>query len=101
MPSGGVVQITAHTTMHHEQPMLCLSIQDEGQGMSESVLAQAFEPLFTTKTRGLGLGLTLARMLLEINDGAIDLVSQPGEGCTVHLYLPIADTTNNPKPDSL
>lgn len=67
-----------------------LEIADTGPGMAPDVLARVFEPLFTTKARGLGLGLAVSRSLVQANDGAIDVASTPGAGATFTITLPAA-----------
>jgi signal transduction histidine kinase len=48
-----------------------------------------FEPLFTTKNKGIGLGLAVSQKLAEANGGHIEVLSQPGQGSTFTLFLPI------------
>ena len=69
-----------------------LQVTDTGPGMPPDVLAQIFEPLFTTKARGIGLGLAVSRSLAEANDGTIVATSQPGRGATFTLTLPSIPT---------
>lgn len=68
--------------------MIMLSVTDTGSGMSPSVLANIFEPLFTTKRSGTGLGLAVAHQILEAHQGEIHVTSSPGNGTTFHLLLP-------------
>lgn len=67
-----------------------LELRDTGRGMTQSVLARAFEPLFTTKPRerATGLGLSKARAFAESVNGAVSLDSAPGVGTGVYLWLP-------------
>jgi two-component system sensor histidine kinase RegB len=69
-----------------------LEVEDRGAGMAPEVLARAGEPFFTTKDPGLGsgLGLFLARALVEQLGGALDLESEPGRGTTARIVLPAA-----------
>ena len=53
-------------------------------------LGRIFEPYFSTKATGTGLGLTIARRNVELNAGTIEVTSTPGEGTTVTLRLPTA-----------
>ena len=54
---------------------------------------KVFEPLFTTKARGIGLGLAVSKSLAQANDGDLALVSAPGEGACFALTLPVAGST--------
>lgn len=65
-----------------------LDVVDSGVGMDEAALARIFEPYFSTKATGTGLGLTIARRNVELNGGAIEVASTPGVGTTVTLWLP-------------
>lgn len=63
---------------------------DTGVGMDEQALARIFEPYFSTKATGTGLGLTIARRNIEANGGMIEVVSAPGRGTTVSMWVPAA-----------
>lgn len=74
-----------------EPPQACLEVQDTGPGMSEEVLASIFQPFYTTKSRGTGLGLVVARRIAEEHGGALHASSTPG-GAVFRLFLPVAAT---------
>ncbi len=63
---------------------------DTGVGMDAAALARIFEPYFSTKATGTGLGLTIARRNVELNRGRIEVSSTQGLGTTVSLWLPVA-----------
>jgi len=86
MPAGGDLSFLAQVA----EDYVSLAVQDSGEGMSEKVLAHIFEPLFTTKARGIGLGLAVTQNLIEANGGRIEVESREGEGSTFTLFLPIA-----------
>ena len=67
---------------------ITVSINDTGIGISPENLEKLFEPLFTTKAKGIGLGLTLAKNLMEGNGGAIEVESEVGKGSTFIVRLP-------------
>ncbi|PON18317.1 hypothetical protein C2W62_08570 [Candidatus Entotheonella serta] len=67
---------------------VCVSIRDEGKGVSPDVLDKLFTPYFTTKPNGVGLGLAMAKKVLAAHGGAIDLHSDHGVGTTVTIHLP-------------
>jgi signal transduction histidine kinase len=64
---------------------------DSGIGMTSEQLAKLFEPLFTTKARGIGLGLAVSRGLVQANGGVISAESRSGAGTTMSVSLPTAD----------
>lgn len=89
MPDGGSLRIWTATAMRQAQEGLEIAISDTGVGISEESMARLFEPMFTTKKRGVGLGLALTKMLVEAHGGAIEVVSELGKGTTFTIWLPI------------
>lgn len=67
-----------------------LEIADDGRGMPPEILRQVATPFFTTKAQGLGLGLSLARRIVEQDAGLLEITSAPGRGTTVALDFPVA-----------
>ncbi|HSG01538.1 MAG TPA: HAMP domain-containing sensor histidine kinase, partial [Vicinamibacterales bacterium] len=86
MPQGGTVAIRAWLA----DTGVALAVGDTGVGMDREAAGRAFEPYFSTKTGGSGLGLPNAKRYVELSGGVISLVSAPGEGTTVTLTLPVA-----------
>ncbi len=76
LPAGAYVQI---------------SIQDTGEGIPEHLLPKVFDPFFTTRTTGTGLGLATSYSIVRRHGGHIGIASRMGEGTTVTLLLPAAD----------
>jgi two-component system NtrC family sensor kinase len=74
---------------HREQRYACIEIQDTGKGMTPEETAQAFKPFFSTKAQGTGLGLPIAKRIIEQHQGRISLRSTPGEGTCVQVELPL------------
>jgi signal transduction histidine kinase len=68
-----------------------LDVIDTGTGIAPEQMRKLFEPLFTTKARGIGLGLAVSRGLVQANGGAISADSSPGVGTTMSVSLPAAD----------
>ena len=66
-----------------------IEVEDSGVGMDEESLARVFEPYFSTKSSGTGLGLPIARRNIELNGGTISVQSEKGHGTTVTIRLPI------------
>ncbi|MCB9832607.1 MAG: HAMP domain-containing histidine kinase [Planctomycetes bacterium] len=77
-------------TLSGDEEGFDLEVVDEGQGMSEDVLARVFDPFYTTKSagRGMGLGLYLSRSVIERLGGSIEIESEPGRGTTVQVRIP-------------
>jgi signal transduction histidine kinase len=67
-----------------------VEVSDTGVGMTPGQLDKIFEPLFTTKARGIGLGLAVSRSLIQANGGAITATSEEGKGSTLSIDLPAA-----------
>ena len=70
--------------------MALVQVNDEGEGIPEAIRARLFTPFFTTKDKGLGLGLSICHRILEEHRGAIQVESDPGRGTIVTCFLPIA-----------
>jgi len=70
-------------------PWVRLKISDNGPGMDEKTLNQAFEPLFTTRARGTGLGLAIAGKIIHEHGGEIVMNSEQGHGTMVVIQLPV------------
>jgi signal transduction histidine kinase len=67
-----------------------IRVSDTGGGMDPDALARAFEPYFSTKASGTGLGLPIAKRNVELSGGTITIHSERGRGTTVELTLPVA-----------
>lgn len=87
MPDGGEIAVTARPA---SDGAVELRVADSGPGMTPEQLAQAFTPFTTSKATGLGLGLALARRILERHRASITLTSEPGRGTVALLRLPPA-----------
>ncbi len=88
MASGGILTVAGRQAGDR----VAISVTDTGTGMDAEAVERAFEPYFSTKTSGTGLGLTIAKRNVELLGGSVDVASQPGDGTTVTLYLPVAAT---------
>lgn len=89
MPQGGTLRLGLELETHSPPPVLVASVGDTGTGMTREALARAFEPYFSTKEAGVGLGLALVQRIVEGHAGSIDLDSSPGGGTRVHVRLPV------------
>jgi signal transduction histidine kinase len=65
-----------------------ISVSDTGTGISPENITKVFQPLFTTKSRGIGLGLAICQSYVEANGGSIHVESQLGMGTTFKVLLP-------------
>jgi len=85
MSAGGELAITAH----QEQEMIAIAVKDSGVGIPPENMEKIFEPLFTTKAKGIGLGLAVSQKLVEANSGRLEVQSEAGKGSTFTVYLPM------------
>jgi signal transduction histidine kinase len=88
MPGGGGLTITV--SYRAEDPAIVVTITDTGVGMDEEAVRRMFEPYFSTKARGTGLGMTIAKRNVELNGGTIAVHSARDLGTTVTITLPLA-----------
>jgi PAS domain S-box-containing protein len=109
MPNGGILNIFANNVIVDEKmglpiwsgKYIKISIRDQGIGMSGDQLKRLFEPYFTTKPKGNGLGLATAYSIIKRHEGYINVESQEGKGTTFQIYLPASQklevAKENPK----
>lgn len=103
MPGGGGIRVTAENVTTQSQQQLGggqtlrqgryvkISIADTGPGIPPEVMARIFEPYFTTKEKGSGLGLTTSFAIVKKHEGCLSVESKPGKGTTFSMYLPAVD----------
>jgi len=87
MPSGGKLALAGR---RNTPGFVVLKISDTGVGMTDEQLRNAFRPFYTTKAQGMGIGLPLAKRILDRMGAGISLVSAPGKGTSVEISLPEA-----------
>jgi signal transduction histidine kinase len=92
----GKGKLTLKTTLSSNRERLLIEISDTGPGIPEDILPQIFEPFFTTKEegKGTGLGLSLVYSIVENQGGSVTARSQPGEGTTFLIELPLTREDN-------
>ncbi len=99
MPEGGIIEMDAENSVIRETRALPLppgkyvqiSLRDHGIGISHEHLKKIFDPYFTTKKRGSGLGLTTSYNIIKNHGGYITVESGLGEGTTFHIFLPASE----------
>ena len=72
-----------------EQEMVLVQIQDTGEGIEDEIIEKIFNPFFTTKSEGVGMGLAISSRLVEENGGRLEVNSELGKGSSFLLFLPI------------
>ena len=85
MPDGGTLRVSA---LPCEAAAVLVVIADTGKGMTQEQVANIFEPFYTTKSQGLGLGMSYAAKVIEQHGGAVSVESRAGEGTTIRVELP-------------
>ncbi|MFZ0485341.1 MAG: ATP-binding protein [Desulfobacterales bacterium] len=99
MPKGGIIQVAAENLIIEDRyglPVkpgryIRISIKDQGVGIDENHFLHIFDPYFTTKQEGSGLGLATTYTIIKKHEGHITVESQLGVGTTFHIYLPASD----------
>ncbi len=87
-PVGHVDRIWVRSRV--ESGRIAIEIADNGPGIAAEIMPRIFEPLFSTKAFGVGLGLSLVKQILDFHGGGIEVTSEPGQGARVILWLPLA-----------
>lgn len=89
MPEGGRLTVTAELPpIPGSESAIFISIRDTGAGIASENIDKLFEPLFTTRPKGIGLGLAISKKLVEANSGQITVESQLGKGTVFTLNFP-------------
>ncbi|RLB90540.1 MAG: hypothetical protein DRH50_12220 [Deltaproteobacteria bacterium] len=99
MPEGGIINVRAENTVVEKEygfPLkkgkyIKITIEDQGLGIAKEHLSKIFDPYFTTKQKGSGLGLTTAYSIIKNHDGYISAESELGEGTRFDIYLPASE----------
>jgi signal transduction histidine kinase/CheY-like chemotaxis protein len=106
MTGGGLLRVSVVSAHLHAEEIPGLSagaylhvlVSDTGLGIPAEVLPRVFDPYFTTRSDGMGLGLTAAYSIIRKHEGHIDVDSAPGHGTRVHVWLPVPPTTHSLHP---
>jgi len=81
---------TIRVVLENDGDTVLITVVDQGKGISPENLTNIFRPFFTTKGHGTGLGLSLARRIVEAHGGQIEVTSEVGKGSQFAIHLPIA-----------
>ncbi len=99
MPDEGTIEVTAKNVVFDSDSValksgryVLISVRDQGCGIAADVLPRIFDPYFTTKQSGTGLGLATVHAIVAKHDGHISVESTPGVGTTLSIYLPACAT---------
>ena len=107
MPDGGILTIEArnideqeskHIAMLSPEKYICISVMDRGTGIPKNIIAKIFDPYFTTKETGSGLGLASSYSIVRNHGGIIKVKSKEKKGTTFYVYLPASEAPT-PKRD--
>lgn len=91
MPSGGQIDIKYTLETAPSSSRLRVRFSDSGRGIPRESIDKIFEPFFSTKSQGTGLGLATAKAIVEEHDGKIRAESAPGKGTTLYIQFPIIE----------
>jgi PAS domain S-box-containing protein len=86
MDDKGTLTVTVHSTPDKQAE---LSFTDTGPGIAKENLEKVFQPLFSTRAKGIGFGLSIVRMIIDKHGGKIEAKSEPGKGATIIIRLPL------------
>jgi two-component system NtrC family sensor kinase len=87
MPDGGELRVG--TLLTEDRRWVLVAFRDSGPGLTAEQIAHIFEPFYTTKPSGTGLGLAISYGIVERHGGTIEVSSQPGQGATFVVRLPV------------
>jgi signal transduction histidine kinase len=93
MEKGG--RITLSTSLYEQalQPTISVRISDTGRGIPEADIARIFEPFFSTRMKGTGIGLWVTQDIVRHHGGRIEVTSTEGRGTTFNVILPVDSPT--------
>ena len=92
---GGLFSLSIEAVdQHHGIPSVDIKMSDNGPGIPENILAKVFEPFFTTRAQGTGLGLSVAKAVVENHGGSIWVESTGSDGTTFVMRLPMVKTSD-------
>jgi signal transduction histidine kinase len=87
MPSGGDITVKAKSANNS----LWIAVEDQGAGISDTDMEKIWDPFFTTKDKGTGLGLGIVKNIIEAHQGAVRIENRPEGGARVTIRLPVEE----------
>jgi len=93
MGGGGAITLGVESALYQNQPCIAVSVADTGGGIAPALLDNIFNPFFTTKERGAGLGLAICNKIVMHHKGHIEVRNRAGEGAIFVVYLPVNNKT--------
>ncbi|MFH1683781.1 MAG: ATP-binding protein [Candidatus Margulisiibacteriota bacterium] len=87
--NGELIIKTSHKKANNGKEMITIELTDNGKGMDKETLRKIFNPFFSTKEKGVGLGLPVSHRIIESHQGQIEVQSEPGKGATFMIKLPV------------
>ncbi len=85
MPEGGKIHVAVQSTDN----IVKIFFEDEGEGISQDIMEKIWDPFFTTKAKGTGLGLGIVKNIIESHNGGVQISARPGAGACVTVELPV------------
>ena len=95
MPEGGTLTVKAKS----KEDAIEFTVQDTGIGMTEEVKKRIFEPFYTTKSKGMGLGLTIVKHIVNLHNGTVEVESEPNKGTKITIRIPKKKSSNRSIPE--
>ncbi|HSB68061.1 MAG TPA: GAF domain-containing protein [Candidatus Methylomirabilis sp.] len=96
-PESSIRPVDKLTEWPRPDEWMVISVADTGGGIPQDILDEVFNPFFTTKEAGTGLGLPLVRRVARAHGGRVEVENRPGEEVTFRLYLPVGETGRSPR----
>jgi two-component system sensor histidine kinase HydH len=97
----GEIEIKLRKAQDNKEPKVELVIQDNGCGISKENLEKIFKPFFTSKEKGVGLGLSLVKKIIDLHKGKIEVESEPGKGTVFTIFLPLTEPEIKSEPEEV
>jgi len=85
----GPITVSAREDSWNDTNGICIEVRDLGPGIDPATREKIFQPFFSTRESGTGLGLAIIRQIVENHHGEVAVISNPGQGCTMQIFLPL------------